>query len=81
MTAANLCIFCFKSPNDLSPWCVGNPGWNCQYGMHHEFIVDEVRPLNNARQGKKIDKQVCTKCNMHIKNPISNSNGCTHEYL
>jgi ribosomal protein L40E len=42
--------------------------------------VDDVRPIHNARQGKKIDKQVCLKCNMHVKNPIGASNGCTHEY-
>jgi len=81
MTATNLCIFCLKYSDDLTPWCAGNPGHGCQYGYYHDYYYGDTVVAPIHKQVKKVDKQVCTKCLVHIKNPISNSNGCTHEYL
>jgi hypothetical protein len=77
---ANICIFCFQGPNNPKPWCTNNPGHGCTYGFHHEFPEDVVVMADKTRPVKKLDKQVCIKCNVHAKNPTSASNGCQHEY-
>lgn len=72
-----LCIFCFKFADDPAPWVAGNPGHGCTYGLGHEYPKTE-KPTQPAR---KVDRQLCTKCGLHPKNPASSTNGCAHEYL
>jgi len=72
------CIFCLQYQGIAQPFCKDNPGKGCTYGFHHSFDEPTVAPIQ--KQTKKVDKQVCLKCNMHIKNPNSNTNGCAHVY-
>jgi hypothetical protein len=73
-----LCLYCLKSEGDQSPWCPNNPGAGCQYGLGHEYPPSEdTKPKQPVR---KVDKQLCTKCGLHIRNPASATNGCAHEY-
>lgn len=73
-----LCIFCLKDQANPIPWCPDNPGNGCTYGLGHEFpLGEEAKP---KQSGKKPDKQLCTKCGLHAKNPASATNGCVHEY-
>ena len=76
----SVCIFCLKHPSDTSPWCAGNPGEGCQYGMHHEYPDGEYAKAKPKQQPKKPDSKLCTKCGLHPKNPLSQSNGCSHDY-
>lgn len=79
----SICTFCFQGSNNPKPWCSENPGEGCTYGMHHEFPGSEFAPAKQKErkpQVKKVDKQVCTKCQVHAKNPTSQTNGCEHEY-
>ncbi len=74
------CIFCFKAPSNTTPFCPVNPGHGCTYGMHHEFPEGAEAKAEKPKPTKKIDKQVCTKCGLHARNPVSATNGCPHEY-
>lgn len=73
MTA--ICIFCLRQPGD-QPWCPDNPGHGCTYGCGHEYPTIE-KP---ATPPKRVDVNRCTKCDLHRKNPLSQSNGCAHDY-
>ncbi|HYX22393.1 MAG TPA: hypothetical protein VFA98_16235 [Thermoanaerobaculia bacterium] len=76
MTSDDVCIHCLKHRSDPSPWVKDNPGAGCTYGFAHEFpATDKPRP-----QAKKIDKNLCTQCGLHAKNPASASSDCAHEY-
>ena len=51
--------------------------------MRHEFEGSEYDPKVKQPpkpQIKKIDMQVCVKCNLHVRKPESSTNGCAHEY-
>lgn len=73
----DLCIFCMR-PDGCPPYCTDNPGKGCTYGLGHEFPDgEETKP---KQQPKKIDKNVCTKCGLHARNPASVTNGCAHDY-
>jgi hypothetical protein len=72
-----ICIFCLKSPSDPTPWCRDNPGAGCTYGLGHEYPVAEIE---KPKFEKKPDKKLCVKCGLHLKNPASATNGCSHEY-
>jgi hypothetical protein len=72
----SLCIHCMKNEGDLTPWCKDNPGLGCTYGLGHEYL----EPIKPKQQAKKADKQLCTKCGLHLRNPASATNGCAHEY-
>lgn len=63
-----LCIFCLRRREDA--------GETCTYGLGHEFPAEEKK----AQPPKKADKQICSKCALHAKNPASQANGCQHEY-
>lgn len=83
MSRIIICTFCLKDPNDSTPWCKDNPGEGCSYGLRHEFEGSEFDPKikkPTKQSVKKADKQVCVKCNVHARNPMSQSNGCAHEY-
>jgi hypothetical protein len=73
-----VCIFCFKSPSNPTPWCPTNPGNGCTYGLGHEYPLNESE--KPKQPPKKPDKQLCLKCGLHAKNPASATNGCSHEY-
>lgn len=73
---SDLCLFCLKSPGDSTPWCKEAPGKGCTYGLDHE----REQPPVQKQQEKKADKNRCTKCGLHPKNPVSVTNGCAHEY-
>lgn len=73
-----ICIFCFQGPSNPKAWCTENPGHGCTYGLHHEW--PEAIPAEKPKQVKKADKQVCSKCSLHAKNPASASSECQHEY-
>jgi len=78
-----ICTFCFQGPNNPQPWCKDNPGDGCTYGLHHEFPGSEFTPAKIQKKPqpvKKADKQVCTKCGLHAKNPASAASECQHEY-
>ncbi len=72
----NLCIYCMKHEGDQTPWVKDNPGNGCTYGLGHEY----PEPVKPKQQAKKVDKQLCTKCGLHQRNPASATNGCAHEY-
>lgn len=71
-----ICIFCFRAKNDPIPWVLDNPGNGCQYGLAHEYLVEE----KSKQQSKKPSKSLCIKCNLHPNNPASKTNECLHEY-
>ena len=73
----NLCIYCLRHDSDKRPWCPDNPGNGCTYGLGHEYPEAE-KPKQQTP--KKVDKQLCTKCGLHVRNPASATNGCAHEY-
>lgn len=77
-----ICVFCFQGSTNPKPWCPDNPGEGCTYGMHHEFPGSEFAPKKQKalQPVKKADKQVCTKCGVHAKNPASQTSECSHEY-
>jgi hypothetical protein len=75
----NICTFCLKSPNDPTPWCKDNPGHGCTYGLHHEF-PEEAEKAKPVQPKKDPKKALCTKCGLHPKNPVFNTNGCEHEF-
>jgi len=73
-----LCIYCLRSESNKTPWCPDNPGKGCTYGLGCEYPITEAdKPKQPA---PKIDKNVCTKCRLHTRNPVSATNGCAHEY-
>lgn len=72
----DICIHCLKHRGDLSPWCKDNPGQGCTYGLGHEYPA----PEKPKPQSKKVDKNICTKCGLHRKNPSSTASDCAHEY-
>ena len=74
-----ICIFCLQSPNNHKPWCKENPGRGCTYGFACEYEGEETKPKSPPPQ-PKINKQMCVKCGLHQKNPLSSTNGCTHQY-
>lgn len=79
----DICIFCFQGKDNPKPFCHTNPGNGCTFGFYHDFGDGEFgKPTSGAvkQPVKKIDKQVCVKCNLHIKKPASATNGCEHEY-
>ncbi len=65
----SVCIFCLYHKENVKETCL--------YGMHHEFDDAEVK---KPQPVKKTSKALCTKCGLHPKNPVSSSNGCSHEY-
>jgi ribosomal protein L40E len=72
------CIHCLRHASDTRPWCPDNPGSGCTYGLGHEYpLTEEAKPKQPPR---KQDKQLCMKCGLHVRNPTSAQNGCTHEY-
>ncbi len=86
-----ICIFCFRSESDKRPWCSDKPGQNCTYGLAHEYPCAVCRNLfckvhvpgqedKPKQPARKADKQLCTKCGVHVRNPASATNGCVHEY-
>jgi hypothetical protein len=88
-----LCIFCLRVEGDPRTWCppndLGLPNLGCTYGGAHEFPCGvcghlmckvHVPGVEKPKQQKKIDKQVCTKCSLHARNPASASSECKHEY-
>lgn len=76
--STRLCIFCLRVEGDPTPWVAANPGEGCQYGLHHEYEPGaEAKPKQPPR---KVDKNICTKCNLHAKNPASTASDCAHEY-
>jgi hypothetical protein len=74
----SLCVFCGRDESDTRPWCPDNPGKGCTYGLGHDYGLGEgVKP---KQAEKKVDKQLCAKCGLHVRNPASATNGCVHEY-
>jgi len=88
--ALRFCIFCLRTEGDRTPWCPDNPGDGCTYGHGHEFPCAVCGGLlckvhvpgqeDKPKQPRKIDKNRCLKCDLNIKNPLSPTNGCAHEY-
>lgn len=77
------CVFCHRAEGDAVPWCTENPGNGCQYGLHHDYgdgLTPTVATVAPVKQAKKVDKNVCTKCGLHAKNPASAASDCAHEY-
>ncbi len=74
---ARLCTFCGRDESNRTPWCVSNPGAGCTYGLGHEFPPREAA---TKKQTPKVDKWLCVKCGLHVRNPASGTNGCVHEY-
>lgn len=62
------CIFCYAHMSDDKA--------TCTYGLRHEFFVKVEKPKPKV----VVDKRLCIKCRIHIKNPKSATNGCEHEY-
>lgn len=69
MNVEQHCVFCFKH-RDVAPKLCSS------FLMNHEY----PEPIK-IQQVKKLDMQLCINCNLHPKNPLSKSNGCSHEYL
>lgn len=80
MEHTSVCVFCLQYKGTAKPYCKDNPGEGCTYGFYHEFDGEEFRPKVVKKAVKAIDKQVCTFCGIHVKNPQSASNGCSHQY-
>ena len=87
--SAELCIFCLRQKSDARPWCPDSPGKGCMYGLDHEYpcavcgnLLCKIHIPGAAvvAQQKKIDKQICIKCNLHLRNPASKTSECAHEY-
>jgi hypothetical protein len=76
----SLCIHCLKHEGNKTPWCPDNPGHGCTYGLGHEYASSKTSETAKPKQIAKRDKQLCTKCGLHAKNPASASSGCAHEY-
>ena len=75
---SDICIFCFRSAGAARPWCSENPGNGCTYGLGHEFPPGPAdKPKATPR---KVDRQLCTLCGVHAKNPASEASTCAHEY-
>jgi len=72
----SVCVFCFRDETNTTPFCSDNPGKGCSYGFAHERPESE-KPKQAV---VKVDKQRCTRCGLHTKNPTSQTNGCVHEY-
>jgi hypothetical protein len=63
---SNVCLFCLThSSRNLS----------CNYGLAHEYSK-----LEKPKQIAKKDLARCVKCDLHLRNPLSQTNGCPHEY-
>lgn len=75
-----ICIFCFRSDSNPIPWCVDNPGRGCQYGLAHEYHPSPEDAVVLKTVEKKPAKNLCVKCGLHPRNPVSAQNGCAHEY-
>ena len=80
MSENQVCIFCYKHESRTDPYCPTNPGFGCTYGMHHDYGQGDAVKVKQQAQGKKPDKQLCTKCGLHAKNPAGATNGCEHTY-
>lgn len=76
MTSDDVCIHCLKHRSDPTPWVTDNPGAGCTYGFAHEYPTAEKQ----KPQAKKVDRNICTKCGVHAKNPMSAASDCAHEY-
>jgi hypothetical protein len=83
------CVFCFKDETNKTPWCPDNPGFGCQYGLHHDYGDALVKAASRVQLGgvlvkavqpPKVKKDMCSKCGLHVKNPAAATNGCAHEY-
>ena len=75
----NICLFCFKAEGNTTPYCLDNPGKGCTYGFDHEF-PSRVQAKVKPQPAKVPDKNICTKCGLHSRNPASATNGCEHAY-
>ena len=75
-----LCIHCLKHKSSSTPWVPDNPGHGCTYGLSHEYPAT-LEEKSKSKQVAKVDKGLCTKCGLHMKNPASKMNGCVHEYV
>lgn len=80
------CTFCFRHKAAIEAVKADTDGTStqaeqiasgaaCSYGFGHELQV-EVKP----KPTPKIDKQLCTLCGLHKRNPASATNGCSHHY-
>lgn len=74
-----ICIFCLCTDTNLIPWVPDNPGKGCQYGLMHEF-PEKVVSVAAKPTEKKLPKNLCLKCGLHPKNPLSATNECEHQY-
>lgn len=62
------CIFCLTARGNIT-------SKTCTYGFHHEFPTPA-----KVVQEKKIDKNICTTCKMHKKNPLYFASECSHTH-
>ena len=90
-TAPALCIFCFRSKERIEEVkkmhvASGQPetdeyriktGLVCSYAFHHEY---NEQIASKPKQVAKSSKEICGRCNLHLRNPASKMNGCEHEY-
>lgn len=73
----DVCIFCLRCRGNLDLTSITTSKTGCTYGLGHEFPEPVHVPMKTV---KKIDKQLCTRCGLHRKNPASARSECEHEY-